>query len=131
MACVGETVEDVGKAVAWLGDGCVAIHDDTFRFRSDMDPKFVAYVIQTPEFESQKVNYVSRAKVKRLSSQSLAKIVIPTPSLDQQRRIVDALDKFDSLVTDLRRGLPAEILARRKQYEHYRDRLLTFEETNQ
>ena len=50
------------------------------------------------------------------------------PSLNEQRRITEALDKFHSLVNDLSSGLPAEIEARRKQYEYYRDRLLTFSE---
>ena len=50
------------------------------------------------------------------------------PPLDEQRRIADILDKFDTLVNDLSVGLPAELAARRKQYEYYRDRLLTFKE---
>ena len=50
------------------------------------------------------------------------------PPLDEQRRIADILDKFDALVNDLSVGLPAELGARRKQYEYYRDRLLTFKE---
>ena len=54
--------------------------------------------------------------------------MIPVPSLDEQKRIVAILDKFDALVNDLSAGLPAELNARRKQYEYYRDRLLTFKE---
>lgn len=53
---------------------------------------------------------------------------IPVPPLEEQARIASILDKFDVLVNDLSSGLPAELAARRKQYEHYRDRLLTFEE---
>lgn len=53
---------------------------------------------------------------------------IPVPPLDEQERIAAILDKFDTLVNDLSSGLPAEIKARRQQYEHYRDRLLTFRE---
>jgi type I restriction enzyme S subunit len=52
---------------------------------------------------------------------------IPVPPLDEQDRIVAILDHFDALVNDLSIGLPAELAARRTQYEHYRDRLLTFE----
>ena len=53
---------------------------------------------------------------------------IPVPMIDEQRRIADLLDSFDGLVNDIMSGLPAEIAARRAQYEHYRDRLLTFPE---
>ena len=72
--------------------------------------------------------HVARAKVKRLSAQGLAKITIPVPPLEEQTRIVAILDTFDALVNDLSSGLPAELAARRKQYDHYRDRLLTFED---
>lgn len=51
---------------------------------------------------------------------------IPIPTISEQQRIVSTLDKFDTLVNDLSQGLPAEIEARRQQYEYYRDRLLTF-----
>lgn len=128
IAAVGETVEDVAKAVAWVGGERVAIHDDTFLFRSDLDPTYVSYFMQTADFHSQKNKYVARAKVKRLSGESLAKIQIPVPSLDERERIVSILDKFDALVNDPSMGLPAEIAARRKQFEYYRNRLLTFEE---
>ena len=53
---------------------------------------------------------------------------IPVPALDEQQRIADLLDHFDALVNDITSGLPAEIAARRAQYEHYRDRLLSFPE---
>ena len=53
---------------------------------------------------------------------------IPVPEIDEQRRIADLLDRFDALVNDITSGLPAEIAARRAQYEHYRDRLLSFPE---
>lgn len=53
---------------------------------------------------------------------------IPVPNLDIQNEIVEVLDKFEALVNDINIGLPAELAARRKQYEHYRDKLLTFKE---
>jgi type I restriction enzyme S subunit len=130
IAGVGETVEDVGKAVAWLGNESIAVHDDCFAFRHDMNPKFVAYWFQTTSFNVEKVKYVARAKVKRLSGDDLAKLRIPIPPLAEQARIVATLDAFDALVNDLSSGLPAEIAARRQQYEHYRDRLLTFREAS-
>ena len=57
----------------------------------------------------------------------MEEIQIPIPPLSEQERIVAILDKFDALVNDISQGLPAEIEARRKQYEYYRNRLLTFE----
>jgi len=54
------------------------------------------------------------------------KLEFPIPSLEEQHRIVSILNRFESLTTSLQSGLPAEIAARRKQYEHYRDKLLTF-----
>jgi type I restriction enzyme S subunit len=93
-----------------------------------MNPKYVAYYLQSEAFHSQKGKYVARAKVKRLSGESLAKIVIPIPSLEEQERIVVILDKFEALVNDLAISLPTELSARRKQYEYYRDRVLSFEE---
>jgi type I restriction enzyme S subunit len=63
-----------------------------------------------------------------LNSGLIKSFPIPVPPLTEQERIVAILDSFDTLVNDLSIGLPAELAARRKQYEHYRDRLLTFEE---
>ena len=61
-----------------------------------------------------------------LNSSLILSTVIPLPSLERQRRIVEVLDHFDKLCSDLAEGLPAEIEARQKQYEYYRDKLLTF-----
>ncbi|ERH25873.1 hypothetical protein HMPREF1979_00105 [Actinomyces johnsonii F0542] len=60
----------------------------------------------------------------------MSETLVPAPPIDQQRETVHLLDKFDLLVNDLTSGLPAEIEARHKQYEYYRDRLLTFPEKN-
>ena len=130
VAGVGETVEDIGKAVAWLGDEDVAIHDDCFAYRHDesLDPKFVAYCMRTTAFNASKARFVSRAKMKRLSSDGLKKMVIPVPPRAEQERLVAILHKFDALVNDLSEGLPAELAARRTQYQYYRGRLLTFAE---
>lgn len=63
-----------------------------------------------------------------LNTKIIKDFPIPVPSLEEQARIVGILDKFDALVNDLSVGLPAELAARRQQYEYYRDRLLTFKE---
>ena len=70
--------------------------------------------------KSAQINIAGRDQIEAIS--------IPVPSLEEQQRIVDILDKFDALVNDISQGLPAEIEARRKQYEYYRDKLLTFKE---
>ena len=62
----------------------------------------------------------------RGSKEDVLNYPIPVPSLDEQQRIVDILDRFDALTSDLTAGLPAEIEKRRQQYEFYRDKLLTF-----
>lgn len=130
IAAVGETVADVGTGVAWLGATPVAYHDDSFALHHDQDPRYISHALRTSDYHRQKDRFVSRAKVKRLSAKGIEQIRIPLPPLDEQRRIADILDDFDALINDLTSGLPAEIEARRKQYEHYRDRLLTFPEKN-
>jgi type I restriction enzyme S subunit len=125
---VGETVEDVGKAVAWLGSEPVAIHDHSYAFRHDMNPTFVSYVMQTAAFRAERARFIARTKVNTLLIDGFSRIAIPIPARDEQDRIVKLLDKFDALVSDRSIGLPAELNARRKQYEYYRDRLLTFRE---
>ncbi|MCY3752011.1 MAG: restriction endonuclease subunit S [Gammaproteobacteria bacterium] len=64
--------------------------------------------------------------ISRLYNDNLSKIKVPIPDFSDQKRIVFILDKFDALVNDISIGLPAELTARRKQYEYYRNRLLTF-----
>ena len=91
IAAVGETVEDVGKALAWLGTDQVAVHDDCFIFRSSLDPKYVVYFMQSDAFNRPKEAFVARAKVKRLSTDGLAKLRIPVPPLEVQHEIVRVL----------------------------------------
>lgn len=76
---------------------------------------------------------VAGGTVKSIPMGELKKLKIPIPypednekSLAEQQRIVDILDRFDKLCNDISEGLPAEIEARQKQYEYYRDKLLTF-----
>ena len=84
--------------------------------------KFIYYLFQTANLNQ----YKSQGAQPGLSVQRLNELVFPVPSLSEQQRIVDILDRFDTLVNDLSQGLPAEIEARQQQYEYYRDRLLTF-----
>ena len=137
VASVSETIEDVGKAVAWLGDEKVAIHDDSYAIRHSLNPKYLSYCMQTEGFTAEKAKHVSRGKIKRLLIDGISKVRIPIPypddpekSLAEQARIVAILDKFDTLTSSISEGLPREIELRQKQYEYYRDLLLNFPKPN-
>lgn len=69
---------------------------------------------------------VRKASVPRLSRTVIDNLLIPLPPIEEQMRVVETLDKFSALCNDITAGLPAEIRARKKQYEWYRERLLTF-----
>ncbi|MFN3165553.1 MAG: restriction endonuclease subunit S [Phycisphaeraceae bacterium] len=128
-----EDIEGVCKGVAWLGDAQIVTGGHATVFKHQQNPTYISYCLQTPHFFAQKRKQATGAKVIDVSAKKLAKISIPIPYPDdpkksraEQDRIVGILDKFDALVNDLTDGLPAEIKARRKQYEYYRDQLLTF-----
>lgn len=128
IATTSENVQDVCKAVAWLGEQEIVAGGDSAIFKHNQNPKYLAYCFQTPSFADQKRKYAKGTKVIRVYAKDLAKIKIPIPPLAEQKRIVSILDKFEALVSDISIGLPAELVARRKQYEYYRGKLLTFSE---
>jgi len=86
------------------------------------------YVFHWVANEYERLKALGEGSQSNLNAQKVKNYPIPVPSLERQREIASILDKFDALTTDLSSGLPAEISARRQQYEYYRDRLLTFEE---
>ena len=128
IVAAGETIEDIGKGTAWLGESDVVTHDACFTFKSPLNPKYVAYFSRTLLFHDQIKRHISSGKISAINAKGLEKAKIPVPPLAEQERIVDILDKFDALVNDISVGLPAEIKARRQQYEYYRGRLLSFKE---
>lgn len=79
-------------------------------------------------YHQQIVKYVYEGKICSISAENVGKALIPIPPIEEQDKIVSILVRFDKLCTDLSYGLPAEIEARRKQYEYYRDKLLSFKE---
>ena len=90
-------------------------------------PKYLAYYFSQNDFKEKVIReHKTQGGVPRIVLTNFKKVIIKVPSLAEQQRIVDILDRFDALTTDITAGLPAEIEARRKQYEYYRDRLLTF-----
>lgn len=126
IACTSENVEDVCKSVAWLGEEDIVTGGHACVFSHHENPKYIAYLFQTEIFFQQKKKYARGVKVIDIKVADLQKIKLPIPPLSEQERIVSILDRFESLTTSLTAGLPAEIAARRQQYEHYRDKLLTF-----
>ena len=121
-----ENIEDIGKTVAWLGENEIVTGGHATIFKHNQNSKYLAYYTQTKMFFNEKKKYARGTKVIEISTKDLAKIHIPIPTLSEQQRIVEILDKFDTLVNDLSIGIPAEIEARQKQYEYYRGKLLSF-----
>ena len=126
LACTSENIEDVAKAVAWLGEETIVTGGHSVVFKHNQVPKYIAYYFQTSLFFNQKKKYAYGAKVIDIKTEDLAKILIPIPPLEVQEKIVAILDRFETLVNDLSKGLPAEIEAVKTRYEYYRNKLLTF-----
>ena len=128
IVAAGENKEDIGIGMAWLGDEPAAVHDACFIFKSDLYPQYVSHYLRTKCYHKQIVKHVSEGKICSISAKGLGNAIIPIPPYEEQVRIATLLNKFDALVSDLVQGLPAEIAAVQKQYEYYRDKLLSFPE---
>lgn len=94
--------------------------------RKFINSDFLKYLFKTNSVKNKYSASIVWWTVKSIPMADLRKIELPIPSLEKQQEIVAILDKFDTLVNDLSTGLPAELEARRKQYEYYREKLLTF-----
>ena len=121
-----ENIEDVCKTVAWLGEEEIVTGGHATIFRHKQNPKYLCYYMQTEHFFKDKKKFAKGAKVIDVSAKDLGKIKFPIISIENQDKIVEVLERFDLLVNDISSGIPAEIQARRKQYEYYRNKLLTF-----
>jgi type I restriction enzyme S subunit len=129
LVSAGETIEDIGKSFAWLGNQDVVIHDACYGIRSKtVDPRYMVHFFNTFKFRSQLRKFISSSKISAISTEKLAKVFIPVPSLERQREIADILDAMDASLNSIVKCLPTEIKARRQQYEYYRNSLLSFRE---
>lgn len=124
----GENKEDIGIGLAWLGSDNPAVHDACYVFRSDFDPRYVSFYLRSSRYHNELKKYISEGKICSFSGEDLGKMLIPNRPLNEQKRIADILEIFERLLIDMNIGIPAEISARQKQYEYYRDKLLSFEE---
>ena len=102
---------------------CLTVKD---KYKDMLLPKFVYYYCF--KLDEWCLNNTHVSSFPSVDMTRFGKFLFPVPPLDEQRRIVSILDKFSALVSDISSGLPAEIAARRKQDEYYRDRLLNFKE---
>ena len=94
-----------------------------------LKPEFVRYYFQTTVFWNTQINrLLQTSSMQNIPMEKIRKFVLPIPPLEEQEEIVDIIDRFDTLCNDISEGLPAEIEARQKQYEYYRDKLLSFKE---
>jgi type I restriction enzyme S subunit len=109
----------------------VALAQRVIKYRpkdNRIDSVFLKYILMGDEFQSKLMSAATGGTVKGIKGSKLHKLSIPVPDIEIQKEIVYILEKFNTLCNDISTGLPAEIEARRKQYEYYRDKLLTFKE---
>lgn len=129
MAVTSENIEDVCKCVVWCGNENVAVSGHTAIIHHNINAKYLGYYFSTSHFYKDKTKLVHGTKVMEVTPSSLNEILIPLPNLNEQERIANLIENFDKLCNDITSGIPAEIKARKKQYEYYRDKLLTFKES--
>ena len=96
--------------------------------KANLNSEFLYFLLSSDNFFEYNMQFAKGAKMPRGDKSAIMKYEIPVPSLVEQERIVAILDKFDALTADISIGLPAELKARRSQYEYYRGKLLTFSE---
>lgn len=123
IACTSENMEDVCKSVVWLGNDPIVTGGHACVYHTKQNSKYIAYFMQTEKFYVQKKKYARGVKVIDIKVSDLEKIEIPLLPLEIQAEIVRILDKF----TQLEAELEAELDCRKRQYEFYRDQLLSFD----
>ena len=123
LATTSEDAEGCAKPVAWLGEEEVAVSGDSYIYHHNQNGKFMAYQFMTHNFMLFKIMNATGVKVVRISGDNMAKYEFPLPSLEEQQRIVSILDTFEASI----QNLEAQLKQREKQYEYYRNKLLTFE----
>ena len=127
IAKTSENLDDVMKTVAYIGKEDVVTGGHAAIFRHKENARYLAYVLNGTNYvRIQKDKMARGVKVIELSTSDMEKIKIPLPPIPVQEHIVLILDKFDTLVNDIKNGLPKEIELRQKQYEYFREKLLNF-----
>ena len=127
-----ETAEDVGWSSVMLDDiGDCVFNGFTIKATPKTNyllPEYCAFCFATEDFRKYVTSHCAFTTRASLTGKTIAEYQLAIPSIEKQQEIVNVLNKFHSLCNDLSAGLPAEIEARQKQYEYYRDKLLSFKE---
>ena len=114
FAITGESVEEIAKSIAYVGHEKCLAGGDTVVLKHNQNPKYMAYALSTTSAQAQKSKGKVKSKVVHSSVPAISEIIIPIPPLAIQSEIVRILDNF------------TELTARQKQYNYYRNKLLTF-----
>lgn len=122
MAITSENIEDVCKCLCWMGKNRVAVSGHTAIIHHSIDPQYLAYYFHSTHFFEQKRKLAHGTKVIEVTPDKLVDIKIPVPPIEVQREIVHILYNFTKLTAEL----TSELTARKKQYEYYKDLLLSF-----
>ena len=127
FAITGESVDDIAKCCAYIGHEKCLAGGDIVVLKHNQNPKYLSYVLATTDARQQKSKGKVKSKVVHSSVPAIREIEVPIPPIEIQREIVRILDDYTENIVELQNQLTAEITARQKQYEFYRDKLLTFD----
>ena len=126
VSCIGS---DMGKTVMNLNQAVTNQQINSIILEiEDVIPDYIYHYFASKKDYLQMLGRSGGGTMPIINKSNFMKITIPIPPLAEQERIISILDKFDALVNDISIGLPAELNARKKQYEYYRGKLLTFKE---
>ena len=126
FAITGESVEEIAKSCAYVGHEKCLAGGDIVVLKHEQNPKYLSYALATTDAQRQKSKGKVKSKVVHSGVPAISELVVPVPPLAVQEKIVEILDTFTELTAELTAELAAELTARKKQYAHYRDRLLDF-----
>lgn len=126
FAITGESVEDIAKSIAYIGNEKCLAGGDIVVLKHNQNPKYLSYALATEEARSQKSKGKVKSKVVHSSVPSIKAITVPIPPLEIQEEIVRILDDFYSLSTELSEQIEAEYAAREKQFAYYKEQLFSF-----
>ena len=120
---IGETAIIKEKPINWnIKEGVYSLKPN----HSMITSGYVRHILSSQKIKDKIISKSAGGTVKSIPMKELQQVQIPLPPLEEQQRIVTILDKFDTLVNSISEGLPKEIALRRKQYEYYREKLLSF-----